>query len=143
MSTAAEIFRDTPLYSDGILYTMVTLPSSGVLAAVALLAEIRDPFLACIVDKDEVTLVLPMMAWEDFSKRLPGARQEGSFRLITFDMPLDFDVVGFMAHISAILANASISIMALAAFSRDHILVPADEFETAWNTLETAKGQHK
>lgn len=143
MRTAAEIFSNTQLYSDGVIYTMVTLPPNGIIAAAALLAEIREPFMACVVDKDETTLVIPMMAWEDFSSRLPGARQNGEFRLITFDVELDFNVIGFIAHISTVLANASISLMPLAAFARDHILVPAEEFDTAWNALETAKGHHE
>ncbi len=140
MPTAAEIFSTTPLYTDNIVYTMVTLPTNGVLAAAALLAEIRDPFMACIVDKDETTLVIPMMAWEDFSERLPQSQQAGQFRLITFDVSLTFDVIGFMAHISQILANAHIPLMAFSAFARDHILVPAEQFEAAWNALEAAKG---
>lgn len=139
MPTAAEIFSDTPLYTDDIVYTMVTLPPNGIIAAAGLLAEIREPFLTCILDKDECTLVMPMMAWEDFSERLPESKQAGEFRLITFDVTLDFDVIGFMAYISQILATANISLMAISAFARDHILVNVEQFQAAWDALEKSK----
>ncbi len=137
--TPKDALKQATLYTDERVYTFLKLPPQAVIGATALVAELAEPFAACLVDKDEVSLMVPMMAWEDFGHRLPGAQQEGQFRLITFDIELDFDLVGFMAIISRLLADANVSLLALSAFSRDHVFVPADQFDTAWSILQNAQ----
>lgn len=137
--TPEEALKSATLFTEDRVYTFVKLPAKAVIGATALVAELAEPFAACIVDKDEVSLMVPMMAWEDFGHRLPGASQEGEFRLITFDIELDFSLVGFMAIVSKLLADANVSLIALSAFSRDHIFVPAPDFDRAWKTLKAAQ----
>jgi hypothetical protein len=48
---------------------------------------------------------------------------------------MDFSVVGFLAEVSRILADAGISIVALSAFSRDHVLLSQDDLTRALKTL--------
>ena len=97
---------------------------------------IGEPFCALIVDKDEVSLVIPADAFEDFKEKLPDNQASPKpYRLITFDIELDFSLVGFMATISRVLADAGIPIMAFAAYSRDHLLVPAEQFSVAMAAL--------
>jgi hypothetical protein len=104
------------------------------------IAEASEAFSALIVDKDEVTLLLPAEVWDDFARRLPGVvLAENRYRLITFDAPLDLALVGFMARISRALADAGVSIFPLAAYTRDHILVPANQFDIALHTLQKLK----
>jgi hypothetical protein len=68
---------------------------------------------------------------------LPGHKTlPTSYRLITIDVELEPNLVGFMAHISRALATAGITLMPFAAFSRDHLLVPSDKFDTALKALE-------
>ena len=101
------------------------------------IAEIGEPFGAMIVDKDEVTLVIPADAVADFSKRLREHRlSDTSYRLITFDIELEATLTGFMARISQALADAGIPILPFAAFSRDHLLVPSAHFDTALSALK-------
>jgi len=57
------------------------------------------------------------------------------YRLITFDLELDMSLVGFMALVSNALAEAGISILPLAAFARDHLLVKSNQIESALATL--------
>ncbi|MBI5958897.1 MAG: ACT domain-containing protein, partial [Chloroflexi bacterium] len=61
------------------------------------------------------------------------------YRLITFDLPLDLNLLGFMALVSRILADAQVPILALSAFERDHLLIPSDRFQTAWDALSNAQ----
>lgn len=74
-------------------------------------------------DKFETTLLLDETDFGTIKHAIGAAKTEGGFRLLTFDIELDFTVVGFLAEISRILAEAEISIVALSAFSRDHILI--------------------
>jgi hypothetical protein len=138
--SAQEVLSQAPLYTEDALYTLIKLPASAIWAGAGVLADLGESFSALIADKDEVTLVISLTAWqEDYHKRLPGAEQVGQYRLITFDAVLDPSLIGFMALVAKILADAGVSIIPLGAFSRDHILVPADIFEKAWAALEAAK----
>lgn len=140
MASASNIFPNAALYTDDVLYVLIHLPAPAITAGAAVLAEIGSPFCALVVDKDEVTLLLSQNDWEDFAGRLPDHRMADTpFRLITFDLPLDLNLVGFMALVSRILADADISIVALSAFERDHVFVPADQFEKAWEALRSAQ----
>lgn len=138
--SAKEVLSQTPLYTDDVLYTLIQLPASAIWAGAGVLADLGEAFCALIADKDEVSLVMPTEAWqEEYAKRLPAAEHHGEFRLITFDSVLEFSLIGFMALVATILAEAGVSIIPLGAFSRDHVLVPADSFEKAWATLQAAK----
>lgn len=136
---AEELFRSAQLYTDGIEYVAAHLPPAAITAGAGVIAEAAQPFSALIVDKDEVTVIMPRELWDEFAHRLPDHRIATGFRLITFDLPLEFDVVGFMAIVSRVLAEAQVSLLALSAFSRDHILVPMAQFETAWQALHAAQ----
>ncbi|MCL4248809.1 MAG: ACT domain-containing protein [Anaerolineae bacterium] len=131
-----DALKRTTLYTDGGLYAFAQLPAEAVTDATHILAELPDPFSALLIDKDEITLVLPTHAWDTVAARVPGAvRERDDYRLITFDAVLPPTLIGYMAHISAALAAAGVPIFPFAAFSRDHLLVPASHFDQAWATL--------
>jgi hypothetical protein len=141
MDTAASAFARATLYTDDTLYTLIHLPAPAITPAAATLAEVGNPFSALIVDKDEVTLVLAEEDWQDFQHRLPDRREAGGYRLITFDVPMDLNVIGFMALISGILAEAQIPIMAFSSFERDHLLIQSAQFQAAWDALHAAQAR--
>lgn len=129
-------------YSDGDSYALVKLHPKAITAAAGIIAEIGDPFCALIVDKDEVSLLIPAQALADFGGRLPGhVAGTERYRLITIDAVLEPTLVGFMAHIAAALAEAGVPIFPYAAYSRDHLVVPAEHFEKALATLERLKAK--
>ena len=131
-----DLFKKMDLYTDETDYILLKFPPTGITVAAGILAQIGDPFGVVIVDKDEVTLIIPVDVLDDFAKRLHDVeRSSDVYRLITFDIVLDFSVVGFMAGISRALADANISILPLAAFSRDHLLVKKADFDKAWGIL--------
>jgi hypothetical protein len=91
---------------------------------------LRDPF--------EVTLLLDEEDWRAMRHAARDARVEAGFRLVTLGVELPWDVVGFMAHVTAILAAASVPVGALSAFSRDHLLVKQEDLGKALRVL----GEH-
>jgi hypothetical protein len=139
MNAAVRAFARATLFTDGIDYRLVHLPASAITAGAGVLAEIGTPFCALLADKDEVTLLLSLSAWERVADRFPDHRLADPYRLITFDLPLDFELVGFLALVSDLLAQAGVSILALSAFERDHVFVPAPQFQIAWDTLKAAQ----
>lgn len=129
--------KQTTLYSDGVDYAVIKLPARAITAAAGIVAEIGEPFCTLIADKDEVSLIIPAEAVEDFAGRLKGHSAAPTlYRLITFDLELDFNLFGFMAVISQKLADSEVSILPIAAFSRDHILVPSQQFDIAMQALQ-------
>ncbi|MBZ0303281.1 MAG: ACT domain-containing protein [Anaerolineae bacterium] len=135
--TVQQVLRQASFYSDDQLYRLIRLPAAAITAAAGVIAEIGEPFAALIVDKDEVTLLVPEEAWADFSARLPGAESNPlDYRLITLDLPLEPDLVGLLAVVSAAIAAAAVPILAYGAYSRDHFFVPAARFTDAMSALE-------
>jgi hypothetical protein len=63
------------------------------------------------------------------------AKIEQNFRLLSFNVELPFEVVGFMAQIASIMAEAGISILPISSFSRDHVLLRQDDLATALKSL--------
>ncbi len=86
-------------------------------------------------DEHEVTLLLDEEDWQTMRHAARDARVEGDFRLLTLDLVLDWKVVGFLAHVTRILADAGVSCGALSAFSRDHLLVKQDDLPKALRAL--------
>ena len=139
-----EAIRNTTFYSDDNTYVIVKLPARAITAAAGIVAEIGEPFSALIIDKDEVSIMMVNEAIEEFKHRLPEHEvSEIAYRLITFEVTLALDLVRFMARISNVLADANISIMTYAAFTRDHFFVPMDKHAQALDTLQNLQNQIK
>lgn len=106
------------------------------LADPALSPRMTAPFMI-LMDKHEVTLLLDAIDFGTMRHALRDAKTEGGYRLLTIDIELDLNVVGFIAEVSRILAEAKIPIMALSAFSRDHLLIKQNDLA---NTLKALGG---
>ncbi|NNE99264.1 MAG: ACT domain-containing protein [Pyrinomonadaceae bacterium] len=96
--------------------------------------RMTTPFMI-FKDKWEITLVLDEVDYQTVKHVIREAKVEKNFRLLSFDVELPFDVVGFMAHISEILANAGISILPISSFSRDHVLISQHDLAEALKAL--------
>jgi uncharacterized protein len=92
-------------------------------------------------DKFETTLLLDEIDFEKIRYAVLNAKVERAFRLLTFDIELDFNVVGFTAEVSKILAAANIPIVALSAFSRDHLLIKQTDLAKALKVLGEYVGE--
>ncbi len=86
-------------------------------------------------DPREVTLLVEESEWRAMSHGARDARVERGFRLVTLGVELGWDVVGFLAHATAILAAAGVPVGALSAFSRDHLLIKQDDLGKALRAL--------
>ncbi|HYN86356.1 MAG TPA: ACT domain-containing protein [Pyrinomonadaceae bacterium] len=94
-----------------------------------------DATMMLLRDRHEVTLVVEEEDWRAMRHVVRDARVETGWRLLTFDVILDWEVVGFLAHVTRILAEAGVSVGALTAFSRDHLLVRQGQLGAALRAL--------
>jgi hypothetical protein len=135
--TVEQALARMNLYTDGTDYRLVRLPARAITAAAGIIAEVSEPFSALIVDKDEVSLVIAADVCDDFIKRLPDHTTAPiHYRLLTLDVVLEPTLVGFLARISRVLADAGVPLLALSAFSRDHLFIPADSCDIAVQALQ-------
>ncbi len=130
--TVEQALQQARLLVDEQDYLSLRLPARAITVAAGIIAEVGDPFCALIVDESEVTLIVPNDALPDFSARLRDHEiGKTPYRLLTFDVALEPELVGFMARVSAALAAAGVPIFPFAAYTRDHILVPAEKLDDA------------
>jgi hypothetical protein len=61
---------------------------------------------------------------------------ERGWKILTFDMTLPFELVGFLAKVSGALAEEGISIFVVSSYSTDHVLVREEDVEKAIRKLE-------
>jgi hypothetical protein len=129
-----HLLAQTDLFTDGKAYVIVQLGAAQAECIVQEPGKWPEPFWACMRDKDEVSLVLTQEAFAH-SLSISPLDVSPPYRLITLDIPLDWGVVGYLAALTAVLAEAGISLFALSAFSRDHLFVPQVDFDRAWDVL--------
>lgn len=63
---------------------------------------------------------------------------ETNWRIIKVIGPLDFSLTGILAHLSAALARAEISLFTISTFDTDYLLVQKDCIDEACEALTTA-----
>lgn len=97
-----------------------------------------DAVFMILRDDKEVTLMMEEDDWQRVRHAVRDARIERDFRLLTFDVELPWNVVGYLARVTEILAAAGVSVGALSSFSRDHLLIKQDQLGSALRVL----GEH-
>jgi hypothetical protein len=106
------------------------------LLALRLLPGVAGAFWQLFVEPDMVTLVLAEAEWRTLSHAFPHARVERNYRAISFESDLPDGLVGFMAAISGALANASVPLLAVCGYMKDHLLVREEYLEAALKAIE-------
>lgn len=109
----------------------IAIIKSGKFAIVKSKKEIAGAF-ANIIDDNEITSIIS----EDKVSVKDIIDIEKGYRLISFDMVLPFDLVGFIANVSNALAKEKIPIFVISSYSTDHILVQEKYIEKAKNKLK-------
>lgn len=132
-----HIFARMELHTDDTEYVIVGLAPEDVSEALFLFSRLGVPFSTAVVDKDEVTLLLPWDAWRQVRDELGDYDEARGYRLITFDIPADLGLVGFIATLSSVLAEVGVAILTVSAFTRDHILVQEEDLERAVEALQS------
>jgi hypothetical protein len=89
------------------------------------LAQVHAPFFVQI-GSEELTAVLATDEWTRVHRAFPGATEEAGYRLITLEVRLDWQVIGYLAAVTRALADAGVPVGVLSSFHYDHLLVRGD-----------------
>jgi hypothetical protein len=142
--TLKEAFQQGELFSDTETYTFLKLPVASIAAASNAISNCQSAtaFRGLLYDKYEITMMIPE---SDYIAQKGTLQVDGdevgeySYRLITFDVVLDPNLIGFMHAVTKVLAAEGISVLPFAAYSRDHIFVQDKDFDKAMGALECLK----
>ena len=74
-----------------------------------------------------ITLIVARRKWLRMQNLFDEYELSAPMRVVTLDMALSLEVYGYIAVVAEILAQAAISIVPIAAFDRDHIVVKKAE----------------
>lgn len=137
MDSAKQLLRSAKVEVAAETFAFVGITRDGLLELLgdnSLSPRMSAPFMI-FMDPHEVTLILDEVDLANMRPGLAGAKIENGYRMLTFDIVLDLTVVGFMAEISRILADAGVAILPLSAYSRDSLLIKQDDLATALKAL--------
>jgi uncharacterized protein len=138
--TAAELLSRTKVEVAPATFVLVGMRHedwSRLLEQPELSPRAAAPFML-LRDGYEVTLLLEEEDWLTMRHAVRDARVEGGWRLLTLNIELGWNVTGYLARVTEILAAAHIPLGALTAFSRDHLLIKQDDLGRALRVL----GEH-
>lgn len=86
---------------------------------------------ANIDDGKEITVIIE----QDKIDKKEVIAIEKDYRLITFDMTLEFSLIGFISGISKALADEGIPIFVVSAYSTDHVFIKNEYLDRAVKVL--------
>ena len=137
MKNAKEILRSAKVAVAAETFALVGTTRAGLLELLgdnSLSPRMLAPFMI-FMDPHEVTLILDEIDLANMRPGLGTAKVENGYRMLTFNIVLDLSVVGFMAEVSRILADAGVAILPLSAYSRDSVLIKQGDLATALKAL--------
>ncbi len=129
-----RIFSETIIKEHLDDYSVIFIDPRDVGKTHSLLQNLR-PYSSVTYTGEEVSVVLRSADWVRLKADFPRHKEEGPYRLITFDIVLDLSIVGFLAVVSTALAEAGVSIYALSTYLKDHILVKKRDAAKAVSVL--------
>ena len=132
MSDAAELLARTPLLVRRGPYVLASWMPAQISAVCQGLLRCRTSHGLVVLDELEASALLPEHALLEMP---PPRNVQRNFALITLGQPMPWNVTGVLAAVAAALAEAQVPLGAAAAFSRDHLFVPADRLEDALAAL--------
>lgn len=96
----------------------------------------QDSYVSIIFDKHEISVIVADEHWQEQREKMPFRQEYGPLRGITFDVPLDIEVSGYLRPAIDRLADAGISVVPQCALIYDHIFVSAKDNQKAISVLK-------
>jgi len=134
--TVRRLWAQTKLRVHEGRYRLVSLPTKELTRAAQFFGSIGAGFAALILEPSEVSMSVPEGVWQEHRALFPAAREDGPFRVITFDLDVELSTWGYFAPAAGRLATAGVSIVPQCAFLKDHLLVKDEDLPRAVAVLE-------
>ena len=96
---------------------------------------LRDAPGQLVCEGGETTLLTRAEHEPRVLREHPGARVERDLVWIRFELPMAWDLVGFLALVTTGLARAGVPLGAVCGYSRDHLFIARRNLDTARSVL--------
>jgi hypothetical protein len=132
----AELWARTALllWPDELM--LASFAPSDLPRVVAVAAPLLRGFCALVVERDEVSLTIARREWSGVELEMRPRSVAGPFRAITFDLPIELTVCGYLLPAAERLAAAGISIVPQCGYQKDHVLVDSGHADDAMAVLK-------
>jgi len=121
----SHLLAQTRVRVDPRTFVIVSVPVRFESTLRKALADLHAPFFVQI-GVDELTLVVATDEWTRVRRVFPDATEEAGYRLMTLEVRLDWQVIGYLAAVTRALADAGVPVGVLSSFHYDHLLVRDD-----------------
>ena len=101
--------------------------------------KFQKKFFSVVYGDKEITLIINEKNWNSIKNNFKRYKVEKNYRILTLDVNLSLDVVGYLAVISTILASNKISIGVISSYSKDHLLIKNKDVKKALKVLKEIK----
>ena len=137
MTTTLAAEAPPPQMNLLLLEDRLTVARLDPTAAIPAWAEAHSSFISISRSRHELSIVCK----EGVAPA--SVQQEGGWRVLQVEGPLDFGLVGILASITAPLARAGISIFAVSTYDTDFVMIKHDKIDAALDALRAAGHQVK
>ena len=139
----SQILAATELSVHPDEFVLVGLPPERRAHVEADLSQMTGGFVQYIREPDILTLLLPLSNWTIIDQRYPEALTQSPVILFTFSVAMDWNVVGFLAGVTTILANNNVPLGAVCGYYRDHLFIARQYARRAEAVLRQEIERHK
>ena len=131
-SSLSEALRGTTWRVESGRFALVGFPEGPRVEDLALLGRAPSQIIR---EEEGTTLLFREDALEGVLERHPEARIERGLAWIRFSMEMDWELVGFLAHVTKALAERGVPVGCVCTFDRDHLFVAESYLEEATQVL--------
>lgn len=131
-----DLFAKTKLVVLPEEFLIICISKEHLVKAKQKISEFEDSFFSFVNEKDEITFILSQKNWQQISVDFNNAKIEKDYKIITFDIPLEWNIVGYLAEITKLLSKNKISVGVVSTYSKDHILVKKENVNKTLETLQ-------
>ncbi len=133
-----ELWAQSDLIIWDGLYRMVAFDVGNKTVVFDLMAKVGagGEITSCICDHHEISVILPDDAWQGRGKDVKHREEYGPLKCITFDVPLDVTVSGYLKPAISRLGEAGVSVTPQCALIYDHVFIHERDLDTAQAVLK-------
>ena len=131
-----DTFSKTKLNVQTGEYLVVKLPLKYGAMLRDLTKFVKEPFFNYTIDQYEITLTVHERDWQNIGRDFIETKIEHGYSIITLDVTLDWNVVGYLAEISRLLADVGVPIGVISSHRTNHLLIKKYDLQKAVFVLQ-------
>ncbi len=117
-------------------FLIVSLQLRDKIVAEEKLKIVKDSFVMIVLNRDEITLMLPEREWEKIKESFNPKKIEHDYKIIVLEKLTHETIVGHIAIVTKILMDEGIGVKIVSTHAKENLIVKRNELARAVNVLE-------